>query len=235
MIYLVVAGVILFAYLFLYDWWTSYDFGKASNKPSYIVRHGAVHKPTEVAVATAQQTERACDTTTGDGCDTEPPIGATVLTNGNATAEDQPLPNVGATVDQLSQQLKQVSLTNANFLYDRPQPRRQQKQKRLNRPQDRPCFVNGQQEQNPGTSPVDTNDNHIKMDGANETEAVPMSEDNSSVGKERASFIVGEEDSQLDDELEANDAFPQTMENGSGLRSCSSYEMNLTEKRRRLR
>uniref|UniRef100_A0A182WAG1 Uncharacterized protein n=1 Tax=Anopheles minimus TaxID=112268 RepID=A0A182WAG1_9DIPT len=227
MIYLVVAGVILFAYLFLYDWWTSYEFGKASNKPYDIVRHGAVHKPTEVPVTS--------DTTTGDGCDTEPPFGATVLTNGNATAEDQPLPNVGATVDHLSQQLKQVSLTNANFLYDRPQPRRQQKQKRLNRPQDRPCFINGQQEQNPTTSPVDTNDNHIKMDGANETGAMPVNAENSSAGKERASFIVGEEDSQLDDELEANDAFPQTMENGGGLRSCSSYEMNLTEKRRRLR
>ncbi|XP_052899542.1 acetyl-CoA carboxylase [Anopheles moucheti] len=235
MIYLAVAGVILFAYLFLYDWWTSYGFRKASNKPIGIVAHGTVHKPIDVSVATAPETERACDTTAADGCDTEPPIGAPVLTNGNATAEDQPLvANVGATVDQLTQHLKQVSLTNANFLYDRPQPRRQQKQKRLNRPQDRPCLINGQQEQSSGTSPVDTNDNHIKMDGPSESAAVPNSAENSSAGKERASFIVGEEDSQLDDELEANDAFPQTMENG-GLRSCSSYEMNLTEKRRRLR
>uniref|UniRef100_A0A182YIG2 Uncharacterized protein n=3 Tax=Anopheles stephensi TaxID=30069 RepID=A0A182YIG2_ANOST len=236
MIYLVVAGVILFAYLFLYDWWTSYDFGVPSAKTTTIVRHGAVRTSTEVLAATAGAKERACDNT-ADGCDTEPPIGVTTLTNGNSTAEDQQA-TVGEAVDQLTSQLKQVSFSNANFLYDRPQPRRpQSKQKRLNRPQDKPCFVNGQQEQRPANAPVDTNDNHIKMDAAGEPAGpvVPTSDENSSLGQERASFIVGEEDSQLDDELEANDAFPQTMENGSGLRSSSSYEMNLTEKRRRLR
>uniref|UniRef100_A0A182SK86 Uncharacterized protein n=1 Tax=Anopheles maculatus TaxID=74869 RepID=A0A182SK86_9DIPT len=243
MIYLVVAGVILFAYLFLYDWWTSYDFGIPSIKTTTtttIVRHGAVQNATEVRAATTGGKEkRACDTT-ADGCDTEPPIGATALTNGNSTAEPQSalLASVDATVDQVTSQLKQVSFSNANFLYDRPQPRRnQQKQKRsLNRPQDKPCFVNGQQEQQrPENAPVDTNDNHIKMDGTTSepATAVPMNDENSS--QERASFIVGEGDSQLDDELEANDAFPQTMENGGGLRSSSSYEMNLTEKRRRLR
>ncbi|XP_041773392.1 acetyl-CoA carboxylase-like isoform X2 [Anopheles merus] len=175
------------------------------------------------------------DASTADGCDTEPPIG--VLTNGNGSAQAQPIVDAAA-VELVAQQIKQqVSVSNANFLYDRPQPRRQQKQKRLNRPQDRPCLVNGRQERCAETESVDTNDNHIKMETTTDSVPATTGEENSSAapGQERASFIVGEEDSQLDDELEANDAFPQTMENGSGLRSVSSYEMNLTEKRRRLR
>ena len=175
------------------------------------------------------------DASTADGCDTEPPIG--VLTNGNGSAQAQPIVDAAA-VELVAQQIKQqVSVSNANFLYDRPQPRRQQKQKRPNRPQDRPCLVNGRQERCAETESVDTNDNHIKMETTTDSVPATTGEENSSAapGQERASFIVGEEDSQLDDELEANDAFPQTMENGSGLRSVSSYEMNLTEKRRRLR
>uniref|UniRef100_A0A182PCI7 Uncharacterized protein n=1 Tax=Anopheles epiroticus TaxID=199890 RepID=A0A182PCI7_9DIPT len=235
MIYLMVAGVILFAYLFLYDWWTNGGY-RSSAQPTVVAR-GALQEATELTATKAREKQgEACDASTADGCDTEPPIG--VLTNGNSSAPEQPIV-ADAAVEQLAQQLKQhVSVSNANFLYGPSQPRRhsqqlQQKQKRSNRPQDRPCLVNGQQERCVESESVDTNDNHIKMESANDT-VPPAGEEPSSTGQERASFIVGEEDSQLDDELEANDAFPQTMENG-GLRSVSSYEMNLSEKRRRLR
>uniref|UniRef100_A0A182Q868 Uncharacterized protein n=1 Tax=Anopheles farauti TaxID=69004 RepID=A0A182Q868_9DIPT len=234
MIYLMVAGVILFAYLFLNDWWTSFGVGKSSPSAALAQRPSTVEQSTQQPSATTREKEGASDSDIGDSCDTEPPIRTKVLTNGNSSAVYQSI--VDAATDQLTQQLKQASVSNANFVHQRPHPLQQRKQKRLNRPQDRACYVNGQLEQRSEPGTVDTNDNHIKMDGTNDPNAVaPTGDENSSTGQERASFIVGEEDSQLDDEMEANDAFPQTMENGGGLRNCSSYEMNLSEKRRRLR
>ncbi|XP_058168228.1 acetyl-CoA carboxylase [Anopheles ziemanni] len=186
-----------------------------------------------------------CDTNPGD---TEPPNNGvpTVLTNGNATTdvtESTSADSLDAVTAQVSHQLKQVSLSNANFL-GQPTPR---PQKQRTGPE-RTVFINGrreeayQQQQPSVCAPVDTNDNHIKMaDSIASVDAVvgggttpAVDQNNPPVQQsERASFIVGE-DSTIDDELEANDAFPQTMENGA-LRSSSSYEINLTEKRRRLR
>ncbi|XP_058834759.1 acetyl-CoA carboxylase isoform X2 [Topomyia yanbarensis] len=149
-----------------------------------------------------QQMRRVCaGDTAGDSRDTEPPVPSkNVLTNGNVAETE-------VAIDVVAQQIKRVSFSNANHIYEDKDSCPNKLNSSANHSD--PCLDS-------------VNENTISENG--------MESGEGGSGGDRPSFIVGEDGH---DEMEAKDEFPQTMENG--MPHHAGYEVSLNEKRRRLR
>ncbi|KAL1397350.1 hypothetical protein pipiens_002541 [Culex pipiens pipiens] len=155
-----------------------------------------------------------CDSATEGNCDTEPPVVVgppASLTNGNVVTTT-------ATGKQPQPQIKRVSFSNANHIYE-------------GRDDDNSDSSNGTSSSN---LLVENGTDAATLDSVNENTIAGSAggmESGAGPGEvgDRPRFSVGE----LDEE--SKDEFPQTMENGAGHGSHAAYETNLNERRRRLR
>lgn len=155
------------------------------------------------------------DSTTEGNCDTEPPVVVppSSLTNGNVLpAGKQP------------HQIKRVSFSNANHIYEGRDDESDHSNGTSN------TNLAGVENGTDAASLDSVNENTISGDSA-AAAVISGMESGAGPGEvgDRPRFSVGE----LDEE--SKDEFPQTMENGAGHGSHAAYEVNLNDRRRRLR
>ncbi|XP_053683269.1 acetyl-CoA carboxylase isoform X3 [Sabethes cyaneus] len=192
MISLMLTGIVLFAFIFLQKWWSSQRSSTSDDSPV------EVSQPCDnehVSYSNVNNSDSP-----GENCDPEPAVVSShVITNGNVITE--------IAIDAVAQQIKRVSFSNANHIFE-------------------------DKESYPSEKGHSSNKNESSVDSVNEDTIISENGMDSGTGGastgDRPSFIVGE-----DEQQEAKDEFPQTMENG--MPHHVGYDVNLHEKRRRLR
>lgn len=148
-----------------------------------------------------------CDSA-AESCDTEPPV--TKKSSQHIHTNGNVEPEIA--IDAVAQQIKRVSFSNANHIYED----RESSSEKLNNH----CASN-----HTSSSSLDSvnENNDVAGNGMD-------SNNGDGGGGDRPNFIVGEDGLE---ENEAKDEFPQNAQNG--MQPHTGYEVNLNEKRRRLR
>lgn len=143
-----------------------------------------------------------------ESCDTEPPV--TKKSSQHIHTNGNVEPEIA--IDAVAQQIKRVSFSNANHIYED----RESSSEKLNNH----CASN-----HTSSSSLDSvnENNDVAGNGMD-------SNNGDGGGGDRPNFIVGEDGLE---ENEAKDEFPQNAQNG--MQPHTGYEVNLNEKRRRLR
>lgn len=141
-----------------------------------------------------------------ESCDTEPPVIKKSSQHIHTNGNVEP----EIAIDAVAQQIKRVSFSNANHIYED----QESSSEKLNNH----CASN-----HTSSSSLDSVNENVAGNGMD-------SNSGDGGGGDRPNFIVGEDGLE---ENEAKDEFPQNTQNG--MQSHAAYEVNLNEKRRRLR